>query len=420
VKAIRWTGVALLLAACAPAATVSPTQSGAPSASHAPPTTTSEGLAVTASTYGAIALRTHPLDSCDVAIKVDAGIFGDGPPKTVAGRADAGGLLALSYPAPFIPPGHGRHDITCTGESGARSTYAEFVVPTKTLDPRGFTTRVEPIDPIAGLSGLATRLDPSLVPARDAAVAKINGTLESEWRAATRDLGDVSLVKANSDIAIYVAPGKGTSIHSTAADGSKRIVVYVVSDLGPVSAENAVAIALHELGHIWCCYGADAGSDGHWLERIPDPLLQGVDQYGLMTHPVTCLVGPGFESCPNRFSDRELRTMGFTNIPAPPPDPCLAQKGPLASRVQSLDAQLGAAAPIIDANETQLESLDARIKSLERQYPNGMPPDAYAQYSSLVDQYNALLRDYRGRVAAYNSTVDQRNALTAQLNALPC
>src|SRR5205823_1415711 len=80
---------------------------------------------------------------------------------------------------------------------------------------------------------------------------------------------------SSADLVVYVLPGKGTSVHLLAADGSQRVLVYAVDEFGTVSAENSVAVALHELGHIWCCFGAGAGPDGHWLEKIPDPLLQG-------------------------------------------------------------------------------------------------------------------------------------------------
>ena len=49
----------------------------------------------------------------------------------------------------------------------------------------------------------------------------------------------------------------------------------MVDDLGPVSTENSVAVALHELGHIWCCRGDDAGTDGHWLKSIPIRFFRG-------------------------------------------------------------------------------------------------------------------------------------------------
>jgi hypothetical protein len=245
------------------------------------------------------------------------------------------------------------------------------------------------------------------VPARDADIARMTATLQNEWKLATRGLGTLTLVPASADIVVYVLPGKGTSVHMLASDGSQRVLVYAIDEFGTVSAENSVAVALHELGHIWCCFGAGAGPDGHWLEKVPDPLLQGVDQYGLMTHPVTCLVGRGFESCPNRFSERELRTMGFTQIPAPPADACVTQRNVLGARLATQGAT-------VDAAKAQGAVVKGKIDAIVAKYPSReLPPDVYRTYIGLVDEYNALANDIDAKVAVYNTTVDQ-------LNALPC
>src|SRR5438309_10146182 len=401
----RIAALALLLAACAPVgAQRFPNATGQlgepPSASPSP-------IAVVASTYGSFQIKTQPLASCELAIKVDPGDLGDGPPKTLAARADLNGIVQWTYAAPLIPAGHGRHEVACSGERGKSDSWAEFAVALKSLDAKSFTTRIEAVDPIAGLSGVTTRLDPSLVAARDADVARMTATLQKEWSLATRGLGALSLVPSSADIVVYVVPAKGTSVHLRAADGSQRVLLYAVDEFGTVSAENSVAVALHELGHIWCCFGAGAGADGHWLEKIPDPLLQGVDQYGLMTHPVTCLVGRGLESCPNRFSDRELRTMGFTEIPAPPADPCVTQRNVLGARL----ATQGAA---VDAAKAQAAVVKAKIDAIVAQYPSlQLPPDVYNTYIGLVDRYNAIANDVDAKVAVYNTTVNQ-------LNALPC
>jgi hypothetical protein len=403
------TALGILLAACAPV-TAPPTF---PDATRAPeltptavPTATAATIAVTASKYGSFSIKAQPLDSCDLAIKVDPGILGDGPPTTLSAKADVNGLITWTYPTPMVPAGRGGHEVTCSGEHGKSNTRSEFGVTLKSLDAKSFTTRIEAVDPIVGLAGASTRLEPSLVAARDADIARIGATIENEWRLATRGLGAVTLVQSSADIVIYVLPGKGTSLHVLAGDGSQRILVYAVDEFGTVSAENSVAVALHELGHIWCCFGAGADSDGHWLETTPDPLLQGVDRYGLMTHPVTCLLGRGFESCPNRFSERELRTMGFTEIPAPPPDPCVAQRNTLNGRLATQGAT-------IDTEKAQAANIKGQIDSIAAKYPVNMPPDAYMIYVNFIDQYNALARDIDAKVTVYNGIVNQ-------LNALPC
>jgi hypothetical protein len=401
--------VTILAAACAPVgAQRSPDATGDPSgAANASPASSGPTIAVVASTYGSFQIKTQPLDSCELAIKVDPGSLGDGPPKTLAAKADSNGIVGWTYATPLIPGGHGRHEVACSGERGKSDTWSEFAVAARKLEAKGFTTRIEAVDPIAGLSGVTARLDASLVPARDADIARMTATLQNEWRLATRGLGALTLVPASADIVVYVLPGKGTSVHMLAGDGSQRVLVYAVDEFGSVSAENSVAVALHELGHIWCCFGAGAGPDGHWLEKLPDPLLQGVDQYGLMTHPVTCLVGRGFESCPNRFSERELRTMGFTQIPPPPADPCVTQRNVLGARLATQGAT-------VDAAKAQAAVVKGKIDAIVAQYPSReMPPDVYRTYVGLVDQYNALANDIDANVVVYNTTVDQ-------LNALPC
>ena len=406
----------LLVSACAPAAlpratadrsTAVATATGAPTASPVP-------LTIASSSYGALEIKTLPGDSCDVAIKVEPGAFGDGPPKTLAGKADATGTLSLTYAAPLVPAGNGRDEVICTGAEGPRSTWSQFDIRLKSLDPKSFTARIQAVDPITGLDGLTTKLEPSLVAARDASVARLNETLVKEWSAATRGLGALKLVQSSADIVIYVVPGRSNSLHLTSPDGSQRILLFMVDDLGPVSTANSVAVALHELGHIWCCRGEDAGPDGHWLKSIQDPLLQGVDRFGLMTHPVTCLVFPGFVTCPNRFSERELHTMGFVEVPPPPADPCVTQANALVTQIGALDASLASTRATIDATNAQLATIGGRIATIEAQYPGGMPADTYATYTSLIDQYNRLVGENNTRVDAFNLSLDQRNALARQ------
>ncbi len=327
-----------LISACAPAAAprgasdstdTATAVTTAPAASPIP-------LTVASSRYGALEVKTLPLDTCEVAIKVDRGSFGDGPPRTLAGRADATGVVSWIYPAPLIPAGHGRHEVTCSGAEGTRNVWSEFDVSLKSLDAKGF-------------------------------------------------------------------------------DGSQRILVFMVDDLGPVSTENSVAVALHELGHIWCCRGPDAGADGHWLEAVADPLLQGVDRFGLMTHPVTCQVFPGFVTCPNRFSERELHAMGFADVPAPPADACVTKVNALVAQINALDASLASSRATIETTTAQLTEIEGRISAIERQYPGRvLPPDVYPTYTALIDQYNRLLADNNAHVDAFNRDVEQRNALARQ------
>jgi cell division protein FtsB len=199
------------------------------------------------------------------------------------------------------------------------------------------------------------------------------------------------------------------------------IFLFPADDGGILSADNFVAVALHELGHIWCCFGPEASADGHWAQAIADPLLQGVDRFGLMNHPVSCIVfAAGVESCPNRFSDRELRTMGFTLIPPPARNPCVDQKNALLAQLTTLKGQLASAKAALDATDASLVTMNQQIKALEAQYPNGMPPDVYSSYLALIDRYNAAVKTEHGQVDAYNSLSAQNNSIVSQVNGLLC
>ncbi|HEV8229779.1 MAG TPA: hypothetical protein VGQ86_07465, partial [Candidatus Limnocylindria bacterium] len=234
--------------------------------------------------------------------------------------------------------------------------------------------------------------DASLVPLRDASLAKLRATLASEWRSATRGLGALQVVDASADITVFVVAARGTSVHlQDRSDDSQQVVLYVSGELGPRSVENNVAVALHELGHIWCCDGPDT-IEGHWATKQTSPGLYGVDKYGLMTDPVTCVTFGTIISCPNRFSDREMTALGFTSFPPPAPDPCITQALSLRSQVDGIEAQLA--------------TLNKQIRAIETQYPRGIPSSIYGSYVALVDQYNAL--------------VTREKTLVGQINALPC
>src|SRR5437016_8167435 len=145
--------VTLLFAACAPVGTQRfPGATG--DLGGASPSPSASPIAVVASTYGSFQIKTQPLDTCALAIKVDPGSLGDGPPKTLTAKADLNGIVQWTYATPLIPAGHGRHDVACSGDRGKSDFSAEFAVALKSLDAKGFTTRVEAVDPIAGLSGV--------------------------------------------------------------------------------------------------------------------------------------------------------------------------------------------------------------------------------------------------------------------------
>ena len=411
--------IGLLLVACArttagPAGPTAVTTDPppAPSATGSP-----IQVAVTDSTYGRIAIRTLAGTRCSVSIHIGPPEYGDLPPTSVEGTADAGGGLTLTYPAPHLPGGTGRHEVSC----GTGTASADFPIPTSIAASR-FSVRIRVPAITEQIPGATARPEASLVPPRDLDVAALKGSLVSEWTKATRGLSTLDLVStATADMVITILPARGTSVHVSAGDGSQAIFLYVSDGSGVFTSDNLVAVTLHELGHIWCCHGPDASTDGHWAQAITDPLLQGVDAFGLMNHPVKCtFFAGGIESCPNRFSDRELRTMGFTQIPPPPRNVCVDTKNTLLAQLATTKDRLASQKAAIDVMDTSLATLSAQIRGLEAKYPNGMPPDVYASYTALVDRYNAGVATERSAVASYNALITQSNDLADQVNRLLC
>jgi hypothetical protein len=147
------------------------------------------GVSVSTSRYGRVEITTAAGATCALRIEVERGEYGDGPPQLVRGVAGADGALVWIYPAPLVPTGRGRHVVSCMVGERSVNTAADFDIGTATVDPRGFRVRVHPIDPVIGVVGVASRLEPGLVPARDAAVAELNAKLADGWREATRGLG---------------------------------------------------------------------------------------------------------------------------------------------------------------------------------------------------------------------------------------
>jgi len=372
-------------------------------------------IAVVASTYGTLEVNATPGSSCTARVKANA-VFGELPPanldKIVVG---ADRVARWTYSAPRVPAGKGEHFIACDTASGQRTLTTSFDLPRRDIKATAFTVHVTTAAPPRD----NTREDPSLIPLRDSSVKTLIATLSKEWKAATRGLGSVQVTESSADMTIFVFAGRGTSVNRTSgSDGSEDVVIFV-SDQGPRSVENNVAVALHELGHIWCCNGPGT-TDGHWSTPEVSPGMTGVDKYGLMNHPVQCLVFSNIISCPNRFSDRELRTMGFTDLPPAVADPCVAQKRNLLGQLGDAKAQLTTLQAAIDDANARLTSLRDQITAIERQYPNGIPQNQYPQYQALVQQYNTGVLENRTRINTYNTTVTQANALVGQINALLC
>src|SRR6185295_15695378 len=94
--------------------------------------------------------------------------------------------------------------------------------------------------------------------------------------------------------------------------------------------------------------------------------------------------------CPNRFSDREMRALGFTTFPPAAPDPCVIQAQSIGAKLAPLQTQLADLNAQISSANAQLASLDAQISAIRAQYPNGAPPAVVAQGNALIAQYNSL------------------------------
>jgi hypothetical protein len=373
------------------------------------------------SSYGALTIATEPGASCRLEVTVDRGTFGEGPPSSVEGSADRSGTLALQYPAPQIPPGRGRHFVTCDDVSRTAWASADFEIASGRLDPRGLHVRLERVEGTTILAGATTRLDPSLVPARDEIAAYLATVLEDEWRRATRGLGSLTLVGSSADVVVYVLPGRGTSLNERSSDGTERVVLYVADGPSTISTGKSLSVALHELGHTWCCFGPGAGSDEHWLERTPAPELAGVNRFGLMVHPVACRTAAGREVCATRFSDRELRAMGFADVPMPLADDCSTELGAADAEISSLDRSLAESGRVIDSENGTLASLVDQLRAMESQYPEQtMPPDARAVYRRTADTYDGVHQETSRLIAEYNATVQSRNATAVRRAALPC
>src|SRR6185503_17371168 len=381
----------------APAASAAPTQGVTASVPVAVPVTVS--AKVTESKYGSVEVKTDARAECSVEIGVEHGSVGEAPVQTLAAKiAPATGVLRWTYASPRIPQSRGEHRVRCS-LAGVKAETAIGI----------FDTYRAPMTPTALTVHVTTDIapdvkfnpEPSLVPLRDSAVAKMKSTLAAEWKAATRGLGGLQVVDESADIAVFVLASRGTSVNrsglvrdsagNTVPDGSKDIVIYVSDKFGPETVENIVATTLHELGHIWCCHGADADGGGHWSQKLRDPGLYGVDRFGLMTDPVTCQTFGAIVSCPNRFSDREMRSLGFTSFPPVTPDPCVSQGLALSAKVASFDASLGSMKSQIDANRAKSAGMLDQLRALEAQYPYGLPPVQFAQYEALRAQYNSLI-----------------------------
>jgi hypothetical protein len=134
------------------------------------------------------------------------------------------------------------------------------------------------------------------------------GALPTAWATATQGRGQLSL-RNEGDIDIELAGTNGTSaLTQHGRNGkvtSRTITVHTIDGSRRLTIPDLMSTTLHELGHIWCCYGAGT-SGGHWA----DPQPTGFSSVGLMYPTIRCQASAGSEPvCPSVFSDRELTEM---------------------------------------------------------------------------------------------------------------
>ena len=138
----------------------------------------------------------------------------------------------------------------------------------------------------------------------------IAGALPAAWATATSGHGQLSL-RTDADIDVELDGSGGTSaLTQHSVNGkvvSRTIAVHTVEGSRRLSAPELIVTTLHELGHIWCCYGPGT-KDGHWSDAPTT-----FSSVGLMYSPMTCTVARGSDPvCPSVFSDRELAEMHLT------------------------------------------------------------------------------------------------------------
>jgi hypothetical protein len=133
------------------------------------------------------------------------------------------------------------------------------------------------------------------------------GALPGAWATATAGRGQLAL-RTDADIDVELAGNEGTSALTQHSRGgkvvSRTIAVHTIEGGRRLSLPELLSTTLHELGHIWCCYGPGT-VDGHWAD--PPSAFSPV---GLMYSPMRCQVAAGSEPvCPTVFSERELAEM---------------------------------------------------------------------------------------------------------------
>ena len=254
---------------------------------------------------GTFAIKTSPDVSCVVDAEYAISRLGDVSWLRVTAVADASGVARATFrPRRGVAAGQGSYTALCTRGRDTVPAWTRYEVATLPFDARDLRIRV------LAYEDYATPRDDALEPLRAQAIEALSTQLAERWRVATRSLGEVKVVERDADIVIRVVSAVGVSIYRRASDGSHDVILFLGHPVvGRQPVENIVAVALHELAHIWCCRGPGT-KDGHWENAAPDPSLPGVDRFGIMNHTYLCRrLVTGFLSCPDRFSEQELREL---------------------------------------------------------------------------------------------------------------
>src|SRR5207253_1820232 len=136
-------------------------------------------------------------------------------PMTIA---SATGVARWTYTSPRVPKGTATYSVTCTSGSISGTATGSFNIDPGPMRATSFKVHVT-VDapPLANFNP-----DPSLVPLRDAAAAKMRAALASEWKSATRGLGGLEVAEASPDITLYLVAARGTSVHRNFEDDGSQ------------------------------------------------------------------------------------------------------------------------------------------------------------------------------------------------------
>jgi hypothetical protein len=93
--------------------------------------------------------------------------------------------------------------------------------------------------------------------------------------------------------------------------------------------------------------------------------------------------------------------------------------------LQRAETDIGDVDGEVAASAAALRALDAHLTAIEREYPDGIPADEYAEYRRLVRERNAAARDHNAVIARhqalmrdYEQGVERYNTGVAQANDL--